>query len=901
LTVTKPNISDLATSTSASSTNQLSPCAELKHIIIAFETSIIAQKLSEATKFFHDDALQVPHRCQPIDLVTIFDDRDTSVRSFDENYLRKLVNEYKQDNSRNLSSMYNEFDHACTEFLSAMEAAGSRAKSAFIYLWLLSRVLGRQVFIQCYRNVIVIPSDRLSIGLDHKKIDVFHKSIQLLMSITNAASWTPFDDERADYGVDLWCDLDQGEQIDVCKTPLGFLDRHEKVLLPITRRDLWLAENLESLFGIGRVVESAEEDKIVRQNTQSSILWTLDPANERDVDSLDLSSLKCILEYLDSSRDLSFLEEKKTEGSTDDWRTLPLVLTTEKESSSHSLTAAEETPTLVRFQRFIDETKHRKTREPHEFQKLETEIAITLIAGISGVEKSKKFTSQVFLSAKDEETLLEYDKESFWLSRYMKAALTFNRAILLCREPTVQWNLKNDQIITFHVADVLPLYYTYSNGANFTLEAGPVKWHRRVGGHSSYPKWDCLQVGRLLWDIPAKAMVLGWKRMCENFDLLGLESLTAVDCLLILAFQAAIGYEEVEGLTIPIPIFEECLESFCWQKVLPQVSMDTQRRPDCSKLDRVRPVEEIFPPFGDFLRDSDESVKAATVFLVDRSYVYPLDCQMKDELGISWEHVRIDIGSFLTTEKTDLLDYNIVVFDDQRQILNFAISRFSKLAYRRLQDTLTRDTPIRGTSKQSDCQNTKTWSAIKNLLGLERIEHPEKFEEHQDENRREGTSSGTVTGDIQLHHPAPTNFKPNVDPQLAEIGENIERVSSAPVASLRSTEFLNHEIGAGSAVVLKMKSKGVPLPCGWLGLALLPHLLDSANRLEFNWESHETCNMELGEMFITTIRRWIDEENDGGFFIFKRNLLQYSERFGKGQTPITIRDDPEVYLEILGE
>jgi len=75
------------------------PSPEMKHIIVAYESCAIADKLSKLVKFFNEDAACIPPLCEPVDLVSIFETTDHSIRSFDDNYLRLLTNEYYDGNS----------------------------------------------------------------------------------------------------------------------------------------------------------------------------------------------------------------------------------------------------------------------------------------------------------------------------------------------------------------------------------------------------------------------------------------------------------------------------------------------------------------------------------------------------------------------------------------------------------------------------------------------------------------------------------------------------------------------------------------------------------------------------------------------------------------------------------
>lgn len=274
-------------------------------MIISFRHSEIARKLSSFLVYCNEDALRVPTIPMASELAAIHNAGKNIVRSCDERHLEELASEFRRGDSRRPA--YGRFIAGCEKFLFALEAADTITRASFIYLWLLSRVLGRQMFLKVYQEVIYPrkPTSQYNrqnktndnesaffgptpsaIGLDMSEIDLIHRQIQLLIFTTDGVSWTEFKDSEADYGVDYWCDIEQGQQIDVCKNALDFLDKHSKVLLPVTRRDLWIAENLIILFGIGRIVESAEEYQSSRR-LLSKLLWFMDPLSSAQLPGED--------------------------------------------------------------------------------------------------------------------------------------------------------------------------------------------------------------------------------------------------------------------------------------------------------------------------------------------------------------------------------------------------------------------------------------------------------------------------------------------------------------------------------------------------------------------------------------------------------------------------------------
>ncbi|KAF5259383.1 hypothetical protein FOXYS1_9999 [Fusarium oxysporum] len=854
------------------------------------------EKLSNILKFFNEDAACIPPLCEPIDLVTIFEATDHSVRSFDDNYLRLLSNEYHDGKSWDPSSKYNEFSSASTEFISALDAAANLVKASFTFLWLLSRVLGRKKFVEVYKHVIDASAAKRPPGLDFCRLDMFHKSIQTLMSITIGNSWTSFDDSTADYGVDMWCSLDKGKQIDVCKSPLGLLEHHKEVLLPVTRRDLWLAENLVKIFGIGCIVDSAEEDQLAQQRKPLP-LWRMDPTDDYFPESLDLSSIESVMHYLVPDLNLSWLDDDKTPRPD---KGKALAQPQEPDSELH----------FSRFRDFINGIKERKrTQDPEESRLLEEEISLRLVMGAVGDDEGLAFEGPVFFGATDEARVLGYaQKDSFWLRRYLKAALTFNRAVVLCRQPMTLWLLKRGDILALHPADLLPMYATERG---FTLEAGPVKWHRRIGGHAKYAQWDCLQVGRLLWDVPARAMAVGWKIICQNSDLLLQESLTAVDCVMFLAFQAALGYECCEGETVPIPVFAECLEAGSWQKFLPKLSQEIQLRQKCNRFDTLKAVEEAMPPFGEAMLTMDKEIDPASVFLVDRSHLYPPEMMTRDEFGVEWEDVRIDLEGVFASHKTDLREYNLVIFDKHRRIHNFAIGQFSKLASERMAAALGKGSEVHGdarTQGKAVATKSNTWQAIQNLFGLRGMELSEDASDILGSKDTQGPQLFEEGSDDETFSSPSFSLKatPQAYPTTAELPVSAAReddtVSGPNLLRNYSSSNSEHpERTPKEVLVLRAKEDkaGVAAPRGWIGLALLPHLLDRSRNLVLDMGDYHECDMEIERTIISTVQALIADEEHGWLRTFVQNHAAYLERFND------INQDGEAsgdtYLHILRE
>lgn len=128
------------------------------------------------------------------------------------------------------------------------------------------------------------------------------------------------------------------------------------------------------------------------------------------------------------------------------------------------------------------------------------------------------------------------------------------------------------------------------------VTVGSVIWHRIIGCHGRQERWDCLQVGRLMWDLPTSKMAKAWTRLkfAATSNILDDDQMiSGTDVLMLIAYAGSIARENAGGVMQPIPLFQQSLDSTWWQKTLPNVSqlLDTRQ---CTGM--AQPVEENVMP-----------------------------------------------------------------------------------------------------------------------------------------------------------------------------------------------------------------------------------------------------------------------------------------------------------------
>lgn len=627
------------------------------------------------------DVLDFPDTPSLNDLCMLFE-VGPSKRSIDWIHLTLIA----KRPDRNKSIMhYNRFADAAKDIKTAIRTRKSSALATLDFLWILARVLGVSKFANCYEAVLVGRQSSQP-GLDTGKLEQLHRALKLLLSSTSDAHWEPCDDETLEDGVDWWCKPEDGEELNICKNPFSMLIFHEKTLLPCSQRDLWVAKNLSDIFGAGSIVESAQEDDRARK---SSRLWRCDPSPS--------------IQHEDSCKKINISSREAS-----DWKNLPVVLI--GDHSERVYQPFDKTEAYVSMEETIEDIVDEYESDNCSYNDIEEIVAFRLILGKRGRNR-QIWHQQIYFNYDDETRLLQMaDRISTWTKRFLKTALTYNRAIILFRHTFQAPQFCSSIIPEVQLGLISPLHRR-----EFRLMAGPVIWHRIARFHASEEYWDCLQIGRLLWDFSTERLASGWNILSFSSDLSRLNddfSVTVADAIMLLAYVASISFEQSNGEAVPIPMFQDAYNSVWWQSILPPAS-EVISMPGCANF-RI-PIEENIPPFTDRIANEHSTT---TVVLVKRSDIRPISKFTSDRMGITWERIEIDLLGLFNREPDT---YNLVVYDDREAWHNLMIGPQSVLMQSR-----TAAKHFRFTTKNEERKRNalrSTWEEIIGLLGLRALEH----------------------------------------------------------------------------------------------------------------------------------------------------------------------------------
>lgn len=520
---------------------------------------------------------------------------------------------------------YNSFRSNCIDLGNAFSSVVAPAMSTLGYLWIMSRAAGAN-FEGMY-DLIAGTTQCREAWIDQKKLLELHVALKLLLATTEHRHWPLFDDLKADQQVDWWCDSDKGEHLDICRGMLTLLRKHEKPLLPLSETDLWAATAVAELYGLGSIVETEE---IYKNRKDLSYWWLCDPSP---------STLSApVLNPLASSNG---------------WRALPL--TPANESRLGGTRGPPRPEEVDKFEQAITEIVEVYESDENSYQDLEEAVSLRLILHADSTPSSRN-NHMFFGNYEELEFLQTSGLISTWTKRFVKIALSLNRAIIFYR------HLANPLSTVYGTDDEINLVDLQCNEKEFTIMSGPVFWHRIRGVHPDYRVQDFFQVGRLIWDISTTSIERGWQ-LCEAFLLRPhFETMDSATAVILMAYISSIGCEFDGTGAIPIPISMGSLLSTEWQKVLPQMSSLIETK-ECNQH-FVAPVEENFPPF------STQGSSLDAVFLARRGQIRPLESPKIDQYGFTWTYMEFDFMSlFLGQPET----YNIVISDRMGCIHNFQI------------------------------------------------------------------------------------------------------------------------------------------------------------------------------------------------------------------------------------
>jgi hypothetical protein len=230
-----------------------------------------------------------------------------------------------------------------------------------------------------------------------------------------------------------------------------------------------------------------------------------------------------------------------------------------------------------------------------------------------------------------------------------------------------------------------------------------------------------------MWDIPGTAVKRGWELCCNvSPELAQLETASAVDTAMILAYVASIGMEYEQGVSIPIPLFKEAFSETTWMAILPWVSDQLEVR-ECSQP-FLTPVEERFTPFE---MEPLNPYYPGCVFLARRWHLNHITTSVRDDLGLCWSGAQFNLNSFFSLPNPS---HNLVVFDDSKRIHNFSIGSQSNLVQAKLaaMRIIASTPPIVSTIEVTSMTNAQSWESLTRGLGLRQIEQSSMFHDEGD-------------------------------------------------------------------------------------------------------------------------------------------------------------------------